>query len=169
MATDKTNERQAAVDAAIESFEAPCSHAQCPACEGRAVGHGYDVGYQTGLAARPAPSDDLVDAAQRFCGDNHGQILAAIDDLPIFADLMASFAAEAVQSATDDLRRQLADMETELKYRTILLECTECGQPAFEISPIDSATGICWNEMKSYTVKPGPKTLDQLKEEPNGK
>jgi len=39
--------------------------------------------------------------------------------------------------------------------RTSLLECLFCGQQSFEISPIDSRDGICWNEQKIYTIKPG--------------
>lgn len=59
---------------------------------------------------------------------------------------------------TADLKALVAENEAlreQFIKRTSLLECVFCGQQSFEISPIDSRDGICWNEQKIYTIKPG--------------
>lgn len=59
---------------------------------------------------------------------------------------------------TADLKALVAENEAlreQFIKRTSLLECLFCGQQSFEISPIDSRDGICWNEQKIYTIKPG--------------
>jgi len=56
-----------------------------------------------------------------------------------------------LSSFVDPLNKLFVQFEinTNLKVcfylANILHECTECQQPAFEISPLDASTGFCWN------------------------
>lgn len=92
---------------------------------------------------------------------NTKQIRDAIKGLPIkrkvYTDGESIMGVDAF-GTTDQLIALVAENEAlreQFIKRTSLLECIFCGQQSFEISPIDSRDGICWNEQKIYTIKPG--------------
>lgn len=50
-------------------------------------------------------------------------------------------------------RQQLARVTAERDAAVELLECVECGQKAFTISPLDPCDGFCWHCRKLLTIR----------------
>jgi len=54
-----------------------------------------------------------------------------------------------------ELRAQLTaacEERDRLRAALVLHECADCGQPAFEISPLNPSEGFCWNEHKLLQI-----------------
>jgi hypothetical protein len=90
---------------------------------------------------------------------------------------VTEFVVGLIAKETASLRQRVLDLEAEnagliagLKQAEgyvletlealALRDCVECGICAFEVSPVDSSQGFCWNCQKFLTIKLAEKILN---------
>jgi hypothetical protein len=114
---------------------------------------------------------------------NNNDVLEAIDKLPggeiMWYGPAPSWTAtpRLTTRALKSLRQRVLDLEAEnagliaglkqaegyvmeTREALALRDCVECGICAFEVSPVDSSQGFCWNCQKFLTIKLAEKILN---------
>jgi hypothetical protein len=90
---------------------------------------------------------------------------------------VTEFVVGLIAKETASLRQRVLDLEAEnagliaglkqaegyvmgTREALALRDCVECGICAFEVSPVDSSQGFCWNCQKFLTIKLAEKILN---------